>query len=84
MLFLEGNLDSITTIGILIFILLTNLFCYFRIKKVGGVIMMMFITFFNIYLVFESLTINLPLAPYTQLFFLIGNILLLIIKVFEI
>ena len=81
--FLEGDLDSITTIGILVFILLTNLFCYFRIKKTGGLILMMFITFFNIYLVFESLAISLPLAPYTQLFFLIGNILLLVVKVFK-
>ena len=83
MLFLEGDLDSITTIGILVFILLTNFFCYFKVKKAGGLILMMFITFFNIYLVFESLAIVLPLAPYTQLFFIIGNFLLLIIKFFD-
>ena len=83
MLFIEGNLESITTIGLLIFILLTNLYCYSKIKGTGGLILMIFITFLNIYLIFESLAIDLPLAPYTQLFFLIGNFLLLSIKLFK-
>lgn len=83
MLFIEGDLDPITTIGLLIFILLTNLYCYSKVKGTGGLILMMFITILNIFLIFESLAIDLPLAPYTQLFFLIGNILLLIIKMFK-
>jgi len=76
-------LDPFVIIFIFIFIFGLNFYVYMKVKGKGGILLMMFITFLNIYLVVESLSANLVLAPYIQLFFVIGNILLLVNKFFK-
>lgn len=80
MLFLEGDISQLIATGILFGILILNIFFYLKVKNP---IFMLAIVGFSLFFVFGSLGVDIPLAPYTQIFVLVFNAILFISKIIK-
>lgn len=80
MIFLTGDIDSITIIGFFIFITCLNIFLYI---KVNNPIFMLITMIFTIFFAIDSFNTNIILTPNTQFFFVLFNIVLFITKVIK-
>lgn len=78
MLFIEGNLDNLLVIGLFLFLTIVNLYL---LKKSKKPYLMLIIVAFTVYFAFNSLALGLPLTPFTQVFFVIFNAIVLVAKV---